>query len=121
REVKKAAQFIDRLKQFKLHLPTGLKIEGEAKPYLKTPYSTEDEWSGLTLPWMSFGYEVMLTPLQILTFYNAVANNGVLMKPYIVSEIQHMGKVKATYKPIILDPSIAASATIKKHNLCWRA
>jgi cell division protein FtsI (penicillin-binding protein 3) len=115
--VKKANQFVDKLKQFKLHLPTGIKIEGEAKPYIKTPYSTQDEWSGLTLPWMSFGYEVMLTPLQILTFYNAVANDGVLMKPYVVSEIQHMGKVKETFKPVIIDQAIASKSTIKKAQL----
>lgn len=59
----------------------------------------------------------MLTPLQILAFYNAVANNGVLMKPYIVSEIQHMGKVKETFKPIIIDQAIASKSTIKKAQL----
>ncbi len=112
--IREAGKFIDRLKQFKLHLPTGVKIEGEAKPYIKEAYDSEQEWSGLTIPWMSFGYEVMLTPLQLLTFYNAVANNGTLMKPYVVSEIQHLGETKEVFKPTIIDQSIASQPTIQK-------
>ena len=107
-------KFIKRLKQFNLHLPTGIEIEGEAPPLVKDP-NTEDMsyWSGVTLPWMSTGYEVMVTPLQLLTLYNAVANNGTMMKPYLVSEIQHYGKVKKTFKPTIIKKNIASAKTIE--------
>lgn len=112
--IRQADQFIERLKQFKLHLPTGIKIEGESKPYIKDAYNSEQGWSGITLPWMSFGYEVMLTPLQLLAFYNAVANNGTLMKPYLVSEVQHLGETKEIYKPTIIDQAIASKSTIEQ-------
>ncbi|MEM9991017.1 MAG: penicillin-binding protein [Bacteroidota bacterium] len=104
--------FINHLKSFKLHLPTGIAIEGEGRPYVKEAYSVQDNWSGTTLPWMSIGYEVMLTPLQLLTFYNAVANDGVMMKPYLVESVQHFGEETERFKPTIVDPAIASSATI---------
>ncbi|MEM8527218.1 MAG: penicillin-binding protein [Bacteroidota bacterium] len=110
--VRKAGEFIDHLKEFKLHLPTAVEIDGEAKPYIKEAYNTEDYWSGTTLPWMSIGYEITLTPLQMLSFYNTVANNGRMMKPYLVSEVQHLGETKETFKPRIIDQSIASRKTI---------
>jgi len=109
-----AGQFIQRLKDFKLHLPTGIEIEGEARPLIKEAYSVEDNWSGTTLPWMSFGYEVMLTPLQLLTFYNAVANNGRMMKPYLVTEIQNFGETIKEFRPTVIDRQIASEETIQK-------
>ncbi len=105
--------YINHMKSFKLHLPTGIKIDGEARPYIKEAYSVQDNWSGTTLPWMATGYEVMLTPLQLLTFYNAVANNGVMMKPYLVESVQHFGEEKENFKPTIVDPAIASSETIR--------
>mgnify|MGYP000473182137 CR=1 FL=1 len=107
-----AERFIQRLKDFNLHLPTGLELDGEANPYIKEAYSTESQWSGTTLPWMAIGYELRLTPLQILTFYNAVANNGTLVKPYLVSEIQRFGETTETFKPTILKRQIASDRTI---------
>ena len=72
----KEAQFIKRLKDFRLNLPVNIKIKGEASPYIKEANSSEDDWSGITLPWMSIGYEVTITPLQMLNLYNTVANDG---------------------------------------------
>ena len=80
------ANFIKRLKQLNLHLPLGFELEGEGIPYIKNPDNLQDNWSGTTLPWMSIGYELEITPLQLLNLYNTVANNGTMMKPYIVSE-----------------------------------
>lgn len=107
-------QYVERLKDFRLHLPTGVKINGEAAPYIKTPYSKEDDWSGITLPWMSIGYELTITPLQLLSFYNAVANEGIMMKPYLVSEVRHFDETVEKYKPTIVKQRIASRKTIQK-------
>ena len=113
----KGAEFIEKLHQFKLHQPTGITLEGEAPPYLKTAYSEEDQWSGLTLPWMATGYEMKLTPLQLLTFYNAVANGGRMMQPYLVSEIRNDGKVVEEFVPTVISKRIAKPATIERARL----
>ncbi len=107
-----AARFIQRLKDFNLNLPTGIEIEGEANPYIKEAYSEEDLWSGTTLPWMSIGYELKLTPLQLLTFYNTVANNGSMVKPYLVSEVQRFGETVQTFRPTVVKRQIASKNTI---------
>lgn len=114
RENKKGAQFIKRLKQFKLNMPTGIEIQGEAEPYVKEAYNKEQNWSGTTLPWMSIGYEVLVSPLQMLTFYNAVANDGMMMKPYLVKEIQRYGENVQHFVPTVVDRHIASKATIRK-------
>ncbi len=105
-------KFVNRLKDFNLDLPTGIEIAGEIAPYIKEPTNEEDDWSGITLPWMSIGYELTLTPLQLLTFYNAVANNGKMMKPYLVQEIMQYGNILTSYKPIVIDKAIASKSTI---------
>ena len=107
-------RFIKRLQQFRLDQPTGIKIMGEATPYIKKPNSKEDQWSGITLPWMSIGYELRLTPLQIASFYNAIANNGNYMKPYLVTEIQSDGIPKEKFKPQVLKSKIASESTLNK-------
>ncbi|MEM1217394.1 MAG: penicillin-binding protein [Bacteroidota bacterium] len=113
-ETEDADEFIDFLKQFNLHHKTGVEIEGEASPYIKEAYSKEDNWSGITLPWMAHGYELRLTPLQLLAFYNAVANDGKQMKPYLVSEIQDFGLTVDRFPPTVLKRSIASSSSIQK-------
>ncbi len=111
----RADQFIRRLKQFNLHIPTGIEIKGEAAPYVKEAYDIErHQWSGTTLPWMSIGYEVTLTPLQLLTFYNAIANDGAMMKPHLVSEIRSGKHVKKSYRPVVVKRQIASKSTIQK-------
>ncbi len=110
----KADQFIKRLRQFNLHLPTDIEIEGEAPPYLKEAYNQNEQWSGITLPWMSIGYEVLLTPLQLLTFVNAIANDGMMVKPLLVKEIQNQGETEKAFKPTVIKKSIASRATIQK-------
>lgn len=83
--------FIDKLKSFGLNKKLGLQIEGEGSPNIKD--AKDKSWSALTLPWMSIGYESSLTPLQILTFYNAIANNGKIVKPRFVKEIRNHGQL----------------------------
>lgn len=110
----KADKFISRLKSFHLDIPTGIEINGEANPYIKEAYSKEQKWSGTTLPWMAIGYETLLTPLQLLTFYNAVANDGKMMKPYLVSGIQQYGVFSKKFVPIQIKRRIASKKTIQK-------
>lgn len=110
----KRNQFIKRMEQFHLHEMTNIEITGEEAPYLKSPKVTADKWSGTTIPWMAIGYEMELTPLQILNLYNSVANGGKMMKPYLVSEVQRFGKTIETFEPQVIDNQIARPSTIKK-------
>lgn len=111
---KGAYQFMKRLRDFNLDLPTDIELEGEANPYLKTAYSEEDQWSLVTLPWMATGYEVRLTPLQMLTFYNAVANKGRLMKPHLLSRVERNGQTIDLVRPTVVKEQIASKSTIEQ-------
>ena len=106
--------FIDKLRSFNLDMPTGIEIGGEENPIIKNPNDPKSEWSGTTLPWMSIGYEMLLTPLQMLTFYNAVANDGRMMKPYLVQRTEHYGETIKEFKPYTIKKSIASKNTIRK-------
>ncbi len=109
-----AYQFIQRLQDFNLHLPTGLELAGEANPLVKDPYNSDQQWSLVTLPWMATGYELRITPLQLLTFYNAVANNGRLMQPYLVSAVERNGEPIEEFRPIVVNEQIASQSTVEK-------
>jgi len=105
-------KYIGRLKQFHLDQKTGIELAGEARPFIRQP--GDKGFSLVSVPWMSVGYEVMLSPLQMLTFYNAVANNGKMMKPYLVKSIAEYGKIVKSFRPKVIDPSIAGKKTIRK-------
>lgn len=105
-------QFIDRLYSMNLNEKLDLEIRGEGKPEIK--YPGDKYWSGITLPMMSIGYEVRLTPLQMLTFYNAVANDGIMVKPRFVKEIRDHGKVVKSYGKEVINPSICSKPTVRK-------
>jgi len=105
-------QFIKRLKSFGLSEKTGIQIVGESDPIIKDPELDKKNWSGITIPWMAHGYELELTPLQLLTFYNAVANDGNLVKPYLVSEIMQEGEVVKNYSADINTEKIASEYSI---------
>jgi cell division protein FtsI (penicillin-binding protein 3) len=107
---KNPEKFVNRIKSFGLHKSHGLDIAGEREPKIKSP--GDPDWYGTTLPWMSIGYETRLTPLQILAFYNAVANNGKLVKPQFVEEIRHRGQVVKKFNPIVLNEAICSQSTI---------
>jgi len=104
--------FVNRLYAMRLNKPLGIQLKGEGDPLIR--YPGDKLWSGLTLPMMSHGYEVQLTPLQILTFYNAVANDGKMMRPLFVSEIMRNGSVIKSYDPEVIINSIASRSTIRK-------
>ena len=104
--------FVNRLYAMRLNKPLGIQLKGEGEPLIR--YPGDKLWSGLTLPMMSHGYEVQLTPLQILTFYNAVANDGKMMRPLFVSAIMRNGNVIKSYDPEVIINSIASRSTIRK-------
>jgi cell division protein FtsI (penicillin-binding protein 3) len=108
----KPAQFIRRLQDMSLTQPLGLEFAGEGRPYIKN--ADDKTWSKVTLPWMSIGYELTLTPLQTLSFYNSVANNGCLMKPLFVKEIVEAGISIRKFDPVVINPSIASHSSIVK-------
>lgn len=107
-------QFVDRLYNMGLNKPLGLSIKGEGLP--KIPYPDDKkEWDGLDLPWMAYGYGVSLTPLQTLTFYNAIANEGIMIKPKFIDKISNLGnQPKQIFEVEILNPSICSKTTLKK-------
>jgi cell division protein FtsI (penicillin-binding protein 3) len=105
-------EFVNRLYAMKLNQKLDLQIKGEGEPLIR--YPGDKLWSGLSLPMMSHGYEVQLTPLQILTFYNAVANDGKMMRPRFVTEILRNGSVIKSFGTDVIINSIASRSTIKK-------
>lgn len=103
-------KFIDRLYSFSVNKPLGLEIDGEGFPQIKN--TKNRSWSKVSLPWMSIGYEVALTPLQILTFYNAVANDGVMVRPQFIQEIRSATQVFRPFTVQVINPAIASSEAI---------
>lgn len=105
-------KYINKLRSFHLHEKLGLSIPGEGTPLIKQPKSKD--WSGLSLPQISYGYESLITPLQTLTLYNAVANDGKMVKPRFEKEIKHNGKTIKTFTTQVIDEQIVKATTIKK-------
>lgn len=103
--------YVDGLKKMGIGELLGLDIKGEATPYIKDP-SDRQHWSGVTLPQMAIGYEEKLAPIHILTFYNAVANNGKMVKPQFVQEIKRNGKTVKKFEPVVLKEKICSDKTL---------
>lgn len=105
--------YVEKIRSFHLDRPTGVNIDGEKAPFIKDPsVDSIRTWSGVTLPWMSMGYEVELTPLQMVSFYNAVANGGRYMQPMLVSNIQKDGKIIQRFDPLAIGERIASKKAI---------
>ena len=105
-------RFVKRMYNFGLHNKVDIDIKGEGTPIIPDP--KDKNWSGLSLPWMAYGYGVELTALQLLTFYNGIANNGKVMKPYLANSIEDYNKKIKKFKPHTLNRSLASSKTIKE-------
>lgn len=109
---KKPEKFIDFLKNMHLDQKLGLPIKGEGAPEIPSP--GDKKWSKNALPSIAYGYNLQLTPLQTLTFYNAIANNGEMVKPRFVKEIRSRDKLVQYFDKEIIDPSISSKQTISK-------
>jgi cell division protein FtsI (penicillin-binding protein 3) len=105
-------KYIDGLYRIGINRPLGLQIAGEGMPYIKNTKSKY--WSALSLPWMSIGYEISLAPIHLLTLYNAVANNGVMVKPLFVREIRRNGQLVQRFNPVVINPQIVSPSAVQK-------
>jgi cell division protein FtsI (penicillin-binding protein 3) len=106
----KPQEFIDRLARLGVSNKLDFELLGEAEPCI--PNVSDSTWSGVSLPWIAYGYEIKMSALQILALYNAVANNGELVKPYLVDRIQLGEHLLNSKKVEVLKPSICSNNTI---------
>ena len=107
---KNPQEYIDRLYSFKLGEKLNLDIIGEIKPKIKNV--SDKDWYGTTLQWTCHGYETLFTPMQILAFYNAVANNGKLMKPSFIEKVINEDQKETTFPPVLVESSICSQETV---------
>ncbi len=110
------SEFVEHLKKLKLNKPIGLQITGEGNPRIKE--RKDKDWYGTTLPWSSIGYEIKVTPMQMLTLYNAVANNGKMVKPIFVNQISQTGKIIKEFKTEVMVEQICKPSTLKQLRSC---
>lgn len=112
--------FINGLYKLRLNQKTNIDLCGENNSAIITP--KDKQWNVLsTLPWSAFGYELKVTPLQTITLYNAIANNGKMMKPYLVSSIKYEGKIIEEKKPQVVAENICSNSTLKQVQQCLYA
>ncbi|WP_298513876.1 penicillin-binding protein [uncultured Kordia sp.] len=110
---KNPRKFVDRLYNMNLHETLELPITGEGKPIV--PHPNDKTWSGISLQWMAYGYGVELTPLQILAFYNAIANNGELVRPRFVKAVrENWYTSEQKFEKEVINPSICSQETVAK-------
>lgn len=105
-------KYVNRLMSMGVHKELGLPVRGEGKPVLR--YPGDKGWSGLSLAQMAYGYEVSMTPLQTLTFYNAIANDGEMIKPRLLKEVKEWNKTIEKFDKEVLNPAICSAGTVKK-------
>ncbi|MEI6275455.1 MAG: penicillin-binding protein [Prolixibacteraceae bacterium] len=104
--------FFSRIHDFGLDIPLKVGISGEGEPYINRP--GDKTWSGVSLIQISYGYELKLTPLQVLTFYNAVANDGRMMQPRLVSAVSDNGEITRSFGTKTIKYSICSNSTLRK-------
>lgn len=105
-------KFLNRLKSWELDQPLGVSINGEGTPMIPEPGSKK--WSKNALPSMAYGYNLKMTPLQILTFYNAIANNGEMVKPKFLKEVREFDKVVEPFSKEVINSQICSKETLSK-------
>lgn len=103
-------RFLDYLKTMGVTQPLGFQMIGEGKPNIPPI----NQWSGITLPWMAYGYGLELTPLHTLTLFNAVANNGKMIRPLVVKSIKKTDKELTTFNTSVISDQICSKATLNK-------
>jgi cell division protein FtsI (penicillin-binding protein 3) len=107
------SKFTDHLYDWHLNEKMGLQIPGEAQPVVKNPKNTS--WNkNMTLPQMAYGYEMQLTPLKMLSFYNAIANNGKYIAPIFVKEVRRLGNPIEQFKARVVNDKICSDETLSK-------
>jgi cell division protein FtsI (penicillin-binding protein 3) len=105
-------QFVNKLYAMKLNEKMNLEIPGTASPLIKHPNDKTHEWSNTTLPWMSVGYESQIPPIYTLAFYNSIANDGKLIRPFFVKSISKNGQIIKEFKAEVINPAICKPTTL---------
>ncbi|MCS7003971.1 MAG: transpeptidase family protein [Cytophagales bacterium] len=108
----KPEKLIEYIEKWKFHQPLPFQMEGVGTPFVTRPKG--QGWSGCSLPWLAIGYEVKISPLQMLTFYNAVANNGKMIQPIIVNKITRGNQVIKRFFARTLNEKICSQKTLEK-------
>ena len=115
------SRFTDYLHKFRLDTITGIDITAASgRPLIKKP-TNKRSWYNTTIPYMAHGYEELVTPLHMLMLYNAVANNGKMMKPYLVNAVREYGLDVKTFEPTILVDKICSDETLVQVRECLSA
>ena len=105
-------KFIKKLETYGFTKAIGFPIKGEGKPVVPKP--SDKRWNKISLEWMSWGYGVSVTPMQTLMFYNAVANNGIMVKPRFIKELRRQDKTEKIFETVVVNPKIASNETLSK-------
>jgi cell division protein FtsI (penicillin-binding protein 3) len=108
--------FLKHLDKLRLNTLSGINLSGESNSLIPRP--GDKSWSKTALPWMGFGYNISISPLQTLMVYNAVANGGAMMKPYLVNAILQEGKAIKTFAPVELVKTVCSEGTLKQLKSC---
>jgi cell division protein FtsI (penicillin-binding protein 3) len=110
------AEYVDALYEMGMNKRFDMGIPGAGYPIIRHPNDTTNRrlWSKTSLPWMSFGYETQIPPIYTLTFFNAIANDGCMVKPYFVKRITKDGHVIEKYSTEVIKSSICKSSTLKE-------
>ncbi|HRZ98540.1 MAG TPA: penicillin-binding transpeptidase domain-containing protein, partial [Paludibacter sp.] len=106
------SEFVEKLYKMKIHKLMKLEIPGTAKPEIKHPKRNPEKWSATALPWMSIGYETQIPPIYTLAFYNSIANNGKLIRPFFVKAIMKNGQTIKTFETEVINSQICKPATL---------
>jgi cell division protein FtsI (penicillin-binding protein 3) len=106
------ARYVDKLYSMKINEMMNLEIPGTAKPFIKHPKKNPNLWSKISLPWMSIGYEVQIPPIYTLAFYNSIANDGKLIRPFFVKAIMKNGQIVKSFETEVINPSICKPSTL---------
>ena len=106
------SKFVNHVNSYGLNKRLHMDFKGEGRPFIPQP--TDKNWSNISLPWMAFGYGVSVTPMQTLAYYNAVANDGIMVKPYFVSEIKEWNKTIKKMETQVINPKICSDETLSK-------
>ncbi len=108
--------FLKHLRKLRMDTVTGIDLIGEGKPVIYKPGGKY--WGPTTLPWMAFGYNLSISPLQTTMLYNSIANNGTMLKPYLVSSVKEEGILLKEFQPVILEQNVCSNATLVQLQAC---
>lgn len=109
---KNPSEYVNKLYKMGLSKDLRLEIPGYEQPYIRHPKDPQGNWYGTTLPWMSIGYELQVSPINMLAFYNAIANNGVFIRPFFVKNVTKNGEVFESFSTEIVNDKFCSAAVL---------